>query len=118
MKDYIEFAFSLKVSECIEKKIKPLNANSGKKQLKLMLSKYTSKKHSYDKKIGFHAPVSNIFTKHLKIEKLVNQLNNENVCKIFDVKKLKKEIKNPKNYTNKNYFIYSLVGVLKLLQKP
>ena len=114
--NYIKFAFSLKLRNFLNiqnKRIK-LDANAGKKQLKEMLTIYTSKKHAYDKKIGFHAPISKMINESRIRRNLNYNLNLDRLEKIIDIDKLFINL-NKNSVKNLNYNIYSLIGVNNMI---
>ena len=109
--EYINFAFSFKVKHFLNFNLKKkyFDANMGKNQLKKMLAKYTSFKHAYDKKIGFHAPVS----KMINEKKIIKNLHYEKLEKIIDIDKL--NINLNKKGKSRNYNIYSLIGLQNMI---
>ena len=114
--NYIKFAFSIKLANFLNiqnERIK-LDSNVGKKQLKEMLTLYTSKKHAYDKKIGFHAPVSKMINENRIRRNLNYNLNLDRLEKIIDIDKLFINL-NKNSVKNLNYNIYSLIGVNNMI---
>ena len=105
--EYIKFAFSFKKSS--------FDANMGKSQLKKMLAKHTSIKHAYDKKIGFHAPISKMINEKEIIKNLDKAFNYDKLEEIIDIDKLIINLNLNKKEKLKNYNIYSLIGLQKML---
>ena len=93
--DYIRFAFSNQLLNFLdfdaEKKNK--DANAGKKQLKQLLTKYTSSNHAYDKKIGFHAPISKMIEKKISYKTIERKLVFDKLEKIIVIDKLRNNLK-------------------------
>ena len=79
-----------------------------------MLTLYTSKKHAYDKKIGFHAPVSKMINENRIRRNLNYNLNLDRLEKIIDIDKLFINL-NKNSVKNLNYNIYSLIGVNNMI---
>lgn len=96
------------VSSSIDKRVE-----MGKKHLKIFLSKYMTNDHIYGKKIGFHAPASKYVYEYgqsfikKNIEFLPTWLNKD-----LTLKELKNRYGNQNNLL-KDYFLYSLINVLK-----
>ena len=116
-KEYIKFAFSFKLEHFLNFNLKKknFNANMGKSQLKKMLAKHTSFDHAYDKKIGFHAPVSKMINEK-RIFKNLNQIFDfDKLEKLIDVDKLILNLNLIKKKNLKNYNLYSLIGLQNML---
>lgn len=115
--EFIRFAFSLKLNHFLKKnnKNKIYDANSGKKQMKQLLATLTSKKHAYDYKIGFHAPISNMIEEKKIYTNLNKSLRYGKLEKIINIDKLIINLKKNYKLKKKNYNIYSLLGVQKMI---
>ena len=113
-KEYIKFALSIKLQNFLNLKLNKSNqnANVGKYQLKKMLSKYTSTEHAFDKKIGFHAPVSKLLNENYIVKNLDKKLNYEKLEKLIDIDKL---VLNIRKKNKMNYNIYSLLGLQNMI---
>ena len=116
-KEYIKFAFSYKLEHFLDFNLKKNNfdANMGKSQLKKMLAKQTSFKHAYDKKIGFHAPVSKMINEKKILKNLNQTFNYDKLEKIIDIDKLILNLNLIKKKNLKNYNLYSLIGLQNML---
>lgn len=116
--EIIKFAFSFKLNDFLIKNTNLNDANIGKFHLKKILSKMTNKKHAFDKKIGFHAPISKFFSFTNKMfVNALNKLKYDYLSIIIDIDLLKKRIKNEKKNLSKDYFLYSLVNLEKILKE-
>ncbi len=113
--DYIKFAFSHKLFNYLDFKEKNKDANMGKKQLKQMLTKYTSHKHAYDKKIGFHAPISKMIETKVNLKNFEVKLKYEKLEKLIDIDKLKKNLKINLFLKKKNYNLYSILNIQEMI---
>lgn len=115
--EYIKFAFSFKLKNFLDFNLKKssFDANMGKSQLKKMLAKHTSIKHAYDKKIGFHAPTSKMINEKEIIKNLDKAFNYDKLEEIIDIDKLIINLNLNKKEKLKNYNIYSLIGLQKML---
>ena len=113
-KEYIKFALSIKLQNFLNLKLNKSNqnANVGKYQLKKMLSKYTSTEHAFDKKIGFHAPVSKLLNENYIVKNLDKKLNYEKLEKLIDIDRL---VLNIRKKNKMNYNIYSLLGLQNMI---
>jgi asparagine synthetase B (glutamine-hydrolysing) len=115
--EIIKFAFSFKLNDFLIKDSNLNDANIGKFHLKKILSKMTNKKHAFDKKIGFHAPVSKFFSFRNKMfVNALDKLNYDYLSVIIDIDLLKKRIQNEQKNLSKDYFLYSLVNLEKILR--
>lgn len=115
-KRYIQFAFSFKIKNFLDYKNNSyLDANAGKRQLKKMLTNITSKKHAYDKKIGFHAPISKMINEKQIKNNLKINFNYEVLEKIIDIDKLEMYLRKKSKQNSEIYNIYSLIGVHQML---
>ena len=113
--DYIKFAFSHKLFNYLDFKEKNKDANMGKKQLKQMLTKYTSHKHAYDKKIGFHAPISKMIEKKENLKNFEVKLKYDKLEKLIDIDKLKKNLEMNLLLKRKNYNLYSILNIQEMI---
>ena len=115
--EIIKFAFSFKLNDFLIKNTNLNDANIGKFHLKKILAKMINKKHAFDKKIGFHAPVSKFFSFSNKIfVTTLEKLNYDCLSVIIDIDLLKKRIQNEQKKLSKDYFLYSLVNLEKILR--
>ena len=115
--EIIKFAFSFKLNDFLIKNSNLTDANIGKFHLKKILAKMTNKKHAYDKKIGFHAPVSKFFSfKNKMFVNSLEKLNYDHLSVIINIDLLKKKIQNEQKDLKKDYFLYSLVNLEKILK--
>lgn len=116
-KEYIKFAFSYKLEHFLNFNLKKnnFNANMGKSQLKKMLAKQTSLDHAYDKKIGFHAPVSKMINEKRIFKNLNQTFDFNKLEKLIDVDKLILNLDLIKKKNLKNYNLYSLIGLQNML---
>lgn len=87
----------------------------GKSQLKKMLAKQTSFDHAYDKKIGFHAPVSKMINEKRILKNLNQIFDFDKLEKLIDVDKLILNLNLIKKKNLKNYNLYSLIGLQNML---
>jgi asparagine synthetase B (glutamine-hydrolysing) len=115
--EIIKFAFSFKLNDFLIKSTNLDDANIGKFHLKKILEKMTNKKHAYDKKIGFHAPISKFFSFENKIfVNSLKKLNYDNLSVIINIDLLKKRIQNEQKNLKKDYFFYSLINLDRILK--
>jgi hypothetical protein len=99
----------------LKKKLRVKDAYVGKKQLKMILAKFTSSKHAYDIKIGFHAPMSKLINQKINLTNVHQKLNYDILSRIIDIDKLKTELKKQLTKNDKNYCLFSLIGTQNYL---
>ena len=116
-KTFIKFAFSFDLKNFLDlkKKLRVKDAYVGKKQLKMILAKFTSSKHAYDIKIGFHAPMSKLINQKINLTNVHQKLNYDILSRIIDIDKLKTELKKQLTKNDKNYCLFSLIGTQNYL---
>jgi len=115
--DYIRFAFSNKLLNFLDLSVgkKNKDANIGKKQLKQILTKYTSHNHAYDNKIGFHAPISKMIEKKLSFKTIQSKIDFDKLERIIVIDKLKNNLKKNFILRKKNYNLYSILNLQKMI---
>ena len=73
------------------------------------------KSKTYDKKIGFHAPISKMIETKVNLKNFEVKLKYEKLEKLIDIDKLKKNLKMNLFLKKKNYNLYSILNIQEMI---